>query len=124
MFTSLLNALKSVWNWFAWVFNEIWRQSCSVVWSVWSVVLVVVGMVTAFLDWLQVAVDKIVQVIGDLALPTFDLSCSGASDYLALANTLFPLSELFAFLIAYATMLGLLLLYKGAKSLKSWFWAS
>jgi len=124
MFDTLSTFFAYIFEWFAWLFTELWRQVCNVVWSVWSVVGIVCTMLIAFFDWLQALVGQIVDLIGAINLPNYDVSCDSARYYLELMNTFLPVSETFAILIAYAALLGLLLTYKGIKSLKSWVWAS
>lgn len=123
MFDNLIQWLKEPLEWFKWMFTEAWRQVCSFVWSIWSVVLVAVGMVYSALEWVERLIAKVINAIDSLVLPSYDLSMDGAMYYMQLFNTFFPLSETLAFIVIYVTIIGLLLVYKGAKSIKSWAWA-
>lgn len=123
MFSVLMEYLGAVFDWIAWAWRECWRQACSVAWSIWSVVLVVFSMVIMTIDFLMRLVGTAIDLFDAMVLPNYDLTCAGARYYLEIANTFLPVSETFAFAIAYATLLGVLLLYRGLKSIKAWFWA-
>ena len=124
MFDTLIGWLKKPLDWFAWLFSEIWRQAVFGVWSVWSVVLVFFGMLASFFTWIGDAIGQVVDAIAALNFGTYDLTLSDARNYLELANTFLPVSELLTFCVSYVALLGVLLLYKGLKSIKSWIWAS
>lgn len=83
-----------------------------------------VATVFSLLDFVEKLVSKAIYAINNLVLPQFDLSLSSAMYYLELFNTFFPVTETLAFIVLYVALLGLLLLYRSAKSLKSWAWAS
>lgn len=123
MFNKLIQWLKDPLSWFKWMFTEIWRQSCSFIWSIWSVVLIASATIFSLFDFVEKLVSKVIYAISTLVLPQFDLGLGSAMYYLELMNTFFPVSETLAFIVIYVVVLGILLLYRSAKSLKSWIWA-
>lgn len=111
-------------NWFNALFEEgrsltafIWAQIVGFLVSVWSIVLTIATLVWLFLREVLTAIQASVAAIDAVTVPATPSGSPGTIGYfLNVANTFFPLSELFVFLVAYGALMAGLTVYRVVKS--------
>ncbi len=117
MFDAIIGWLGGAWGWLKWLIDEIWVQVKGVLTSVWAVIVLVAGWVWVILENIVTAISGLIAKIDQLVVPDVSPGMPGSLAYVAkVANTFFPLQELFIFLIAYVLMLMVLTAYRLFKS--------
>jgi len=118
MFASLISWLAGAFNWTSDAITEVWRVIKDFYGWWFGLIITAVGWLWLVLTWVTNSLTDVLEQIDALVFPTLSSGVPGpVSSCMALANTFFPVAELFAFLIAW---LALMLTLSAYRLIKSW----
>jgi len=119
--SSFWSSLVGAWNGFYDFLYQAWNKVFEVVAHSWATVLIFVGWFATILASIKASFILVAEVVGqftpmDVAAEGSVAVSGGMLDMLALANTIMPLEEGIAMLIAYCTAAFYLTMYRLFKS--------
>jgi len=120
MFSTLMSWLQDAWEWIWEGIKGIFGKIFEWCHAAWLIMVTVISWVWWVFDQIKQAIVTLVSLIGAAVWPTNTASESGLSSFLSMANTFFPLTELFAFIVAYGLLLIALATYRFIKSWIPW----
>lgn len=116
MFDWLLSFWQGFKDFIAWIWTATWDTVVKWFSSVWGVVLSFCSFMAWLWDELNAIVNQLVSLVQTFAFPSVDVNSAGLTYYLNIANTFFPLQELFVFIVSWLTLVGVLTVYRLIKS--------
>lgn len=117
------NIKKFFSDWFGGYWARIlgmWNGSMAWLVTVWGVVLLVAGWLWSVWHFISGSLHSAIAYVDAIIIPTVGAPSGWLLGKFALANTFFPVDELFQMILAYLTLLGVLFTLKLGRKAAGW----